>query len=358
MSRFNFFNLGAWGRGCLLTGLVLFTWPAQGQYDPDWTRYLRVGAIGGLNLKADFKMTGQFNISGAKPGPTGVGGVDHIYDDGYVRVDATGNSGTGPGQTTYWGYQDASQYDAGARTLLMHSSTSFTASHDAKGDDSAFAGFELAYGGDIHHWGWKRISWDFGFGLLPISISDKQPVSATVNRTAHSFSVPAGVIVPTVPPAYHGGSAGHDMPVIFDVATPAGSDTVSGMIDGSRRLEVILYSVKAGPSLFLDLTPRWGVSVGAGPVMGIVSGEYRFDESIVLPGGGTARNKGKIEATDVVYGGYVNAAVTYHAMGNGDLYLGVQYMPLGSSTIAGQGRQARLDLSGQVYVSAGINWPF
>jgi hypothetical protein len=39
------------------------------------------------------------------PGPAR-GGVDHFYDDGYVRVDATGNAG---GQTWFWGYDTASQ---------------------------------------------------------------------------------------------------------------------------------------------------------------------------------------------------------------------------------------------------------
>ncbi len=37
---------------------------------------------------------------------------------------------------------------------------------------------------------------------------------------------------------------------------------------------------------------------------------------------------------------------------------GTLFMPLGRSTFSGGGRQARLDLNGAIYVSAGINWPF
>jgi hypothetical protein len=69
-------------------------------------------------------------------------------------------------------------------------------------------------------------------------------------------------------------------------------------------------------------------------------------------------NQGQIDGTDVVYGGYVNAMLTYHVEKNGDLYLGAQYMPLGRATISGDGREAQLNLAGQVYITAGINWTF
>jgi hypothetical protein len=49
------------------------------------------------------------------PGPA-TGGVDHFYDDGYVRVDATGNAG---GQTWFWGYEHASQIQGD--TIVFHS---------------------------------------------------------------------------------------------------------------------------------------------------------------------------------------------------------------------------------------------
>jgi len=42
----------------------------------------------------------------------------------------------------------------------------------------------------------------------------------------------------------------------------------------------------------------------------------------------------------------------------GDFYLGAEYMPLNGANFSGSGMSAHLDLSGQVYVTAGINWPF
>lgn len=44
------------------------------------------------------------------PGPASGGSVDRLYDDGFVRVDATGNPG---GYTWFWGFEDASQIQDG-----------------------------------------------------------------------------------------------------------------------------------------------------------------------------------------------------------------------------------------------------
>src|SRR6478736_309433 len=89
----------------VLSSPVLLTTVVNAQpAEPDYTQYLqstpadnligtrhfRVGAMVGFNLKADFSMSGTFSASGNNPGAVGVSGQDHIYDDGYVRVDANG----------------------------------------------------------------------------------------------------------------------------------------------------------------------------------------------------------------------------------------------------------------------------
>ena len=75
---------------CGFAGAGLLASPVQAQTENDsWTRHFRLGMQIGLNLKADFSLHGQFGISGSQPGPVGVGGVNHSYDDGYVLVDRT-----------------------------------------------------------------------------------------------------------------------------------------------------------------------------------------------------------------------------------------------------------------------------
>ena len=305
----------------------------------------------GMNLKADFSMSGQFPVSGSQPGETGVSGRDHFYDDGYVRVDETGNA---LDRTSYWGYNNPTQYDPVAHTLTFHSANSFSTTESSRADDSPYFGLDLAYGGQLGRWGPTRYGWEFGFGFLPISIEDKQSKAAVLNRTVHSFDT-GGIVVPTAP--YNGGSSGFGQPTIHDVPAPQPDDTTLGTVAGSRTLDVTLYVVRLGPLLHWELHPQWAVSLSAGPAVGYVDGELRFDE-ILQAGGGSGRNTGKIEGSGMVFGGYVSAALMYHAVEKGDFYVGVQYMPLSSMSVSGAGREARLNLMGGIYLSAGFNWPF
>lgn len=326
-----------------LTGLSAF-----GQYNPDWSRNFRLGVLTGFNIKGDFRMGGNFGISDNQVGELGVGGQNHRFDDGYVRVDRTDNAN---GYTTFWGYERPDQVQNGA--MHFTSTSSFDATSRGNGDDeSPYLGFDLAYGGIIWRGNRLRVGWEFGFGLLPITISDDSRFTANVQQSTYAFDIPDGVVVPSAP--YNGSASGRDQPLLGDVATLVDSTDTALNVRGSRELEVILYAFRLGPTVFFDLHPSVGLTLSAGPAMGLVSGNYRYNEVI----GGEIRNRGDFDASEFVFGGYVNAMVTYHATRNGDFYIAAQYMPLGSAEFSKGGRSAKLDLGGAMYLSAGINWPF
>jgi len=348
--------LTAWCLACIFFGIALAA-SAQPEIDgkpdssafiripkdtDDWTRHFRIGALVGMNISASFSQNGAFNISGNNP----AGG---IYNDGYVRPDQTGD----PSYTSYWGYNNASQYNAANNTLTMSASTGFSASGSAKADGGLIPGFEMAYGDNLWYWKHARVGWELGFGFLPINLSGSSSMGATVTRTTFTFDT-AGILVPTAP--YQGGPSGLG-PLMTNSPSSSSSATSTGSIAGSHSLDVTLYTVRLGPSFYWDLTEHVGMSLGAGPAVGIVSGDYKYDETITA-GGINARNTGRIGGTALVYGGYVNAAVMYHVRNDADIYIGVQYMPMGNATISGGGRQGRLNLGGQLYFSVGINWPF
>jgi hypothetical protein len=344
---------------CLLTGMWGFApaVPAQSDIparDPasstfmripsdtdDWTPHLRVGALVGLNIKANFSMNGTFGVSGNNP-------AQGIFDDGYVRVDNTGDVGGG---TTYWGYDNASQLNGTA--LAMHAATSFTANSNTKEDGGAFPGFELAYGDDLGHWKHARVGWEAGFGLLPIKITDNSPMSAVVDQSTYTFNV-GNVVIPQAP--YFGNPSGSSV-VIPDTASATNQTLSAGTVTGTHTLDVMLYTLRLGPSLEWDLSKHVGLSLGAGPVVGIVSGNYKYDE-VITANGASGKNSGQIDGTDLVYGGYVDATIMYHVVEHGDIYAGVQFMPMSNATISGGGRDGQLNLNGQVYFSVGINCPF
>jgi hypothetical protein len=309
----------------------------------DWTRHFRIGALVGMNISASFNEKGAFNISGNNA-------ANGIYDDGYVRPDQNGD----PAYTSYWGYNNAGQYNpANGGTITMHATTDFSTSGGGSAESGAFPGFDMAYGDNLWYWKHARVGWELGFGLLPINISENSSMSATVTQSTFTFNT-GGIVVPTAP--YQGGSSGLG-PLLTNSPSSSISTTSDGTITGSQSLDVMLYTLRLGPSFYWDLTGHIGMSLGAGPAVGIVSGDYKYDETITAAGI-SARNTGKIGGTSLVYGGYVNAAVMYHVQEDADIYIGAQYMPMSDTTIGGGGREGQLKLGGQLYFSIGINWPF
>ncbi len=310
-------------------------------YDPDWTRSFRAGVLVGFNISADFSMKGSFGVSGGSAG---------TYDDGYVRRDSGG------ALTSDWGYNSGSQYNSSSETLTMHRSSGFSTASTASVRDSVNIGLDLAYGGNLWRGERFRLGWELGFGLLPMKISDRSTLSATVSRSAYTFDA-SGAIIP--PAGYRGSPNSVGAAVIS--STPTGAPTQETFnnvqITGSRTLDVNFFAFKLGPTLFYDLSPHIGLTLGAGPALGIVTGDLKFDETLNFSGG-SSRNIGQLGSTELTYGGYVNAMVTFHTVKNGDFYIGAQYMPMGKVTMGGSGRQAELNLSGQIYLSAGLNWPF
>jgi hypothetical protein len=350
--------------GCLLACFAGFAWAAAAQTtnepgwesyfrlhkvtaDDDWTRHFRVGAAVGLNISASFNEHGLFNLSGNNV-------ANGIYDDGYVREDQTGNAG---GYTSYWGYNNASQYNAAAQTLSMHSTTSYSTTGGSKDDGSPFLGFDMAYGDNLWYWRHIRIGWELGFDLLPITITDNQPMSAMVSQSIYTFNT-GGIVVPSAP--YQGGPGGQGPLLPGTPALSPGQTFSAGTVTGTRKLDVMLYSVKLGPSFYWDWSDHLGMSLGAGPAVGVVSVDYNYDE-IVTTASSSAHNVGGFGTTDVVFGGYVSAMLMYHFQDNGrnaDIFVGAQYMPMGDATISDSGREGCLNLGGQAYVCIGMNWPF
>jgi hypothetical protein len=327
-----------WICGCIASAFL--TCEAQGQYDPDWASHLRIGMLAGFNIKTDFKI-GSPNI----PSKNG------IFDDGYVIPNPKARDNS---FTSNWGYDDASQFD-GDHTLIMHRTTSYTPSSPlgSAGDNAPLVGFDLAYGGNLWYWKHTRIGWDFGFGFLPITATDKRSFQANVNRSIFSFDTGSAFDFPG--PGYRGTGGGNSRSITSnnDPGTTDPNPPSNVTVTGSRTLDVSLFSFRLGPSFFWDLNQQIGLSVSAGPALGLVSGNFNFKEMV-----GDTPSKGSFGASDVLFGGYVNGTITYHVVKNGDFYLSAQYMPLGTSTFNAAGRQARLDLRGAVFLSAGINWPF
>jgi hypothetical protein len=311
----------------------------------DWTKHFRVGMQVTLNIEADISSGGFFEFD-TRPGE---------YDDGYVRPDATRN----PNQTTNFRFETDDQNDAQARTLTFHRADSFsTGFSESSRDDSPYVGLELAYGTAITRWGDALIGWEAGYSFLPISIKDRRNLSGLVERGSYIYTYPSTVTLPEPPytgPTSGGGSA----PVINRDVTQGDSEFFPGVARGSRGLDVSLHTLRLGPTIHLELSRRWAVQGGVGPMVGYVTGEYTFNEELALEGeSGSRRAEGDFGGDDFVYGGYAQALLLFHFEEHGDIYAGLQFMSLSGTEFEEGDRRAELDMGATLSFLIGVNWPF
>lgn len=322
----------------------------------DWTQHVRLSGLVGLNINAKFSDNGAFNINNSA--------AKGIYDDGYVHPDQSGDTT----HTGFWGYNNASQFDSTAQTMTFHSASSFTGASSSSEESGVFGGGEISYGGD-NFWNWKRlhVGWDAGLGIMPINIQANSPTrSANVNVNEFTYDT-TGMTPPTISLPYQGGPSGSGEPLLPTTFTSS-STNFAGTVASSSSLNVMFLAFRLGPTLRIDLTRHFSVYVGAGPALGLVTGYYRFNETITyqVPGTPTppptvANSSGRQEFTDFVYGGYVNAMLSYRIQdvtGPADIFIGAQYMPMTDAKFSQGGREADLSLKGQIYITAGLSWPF
>ena len=308
-------------------------------YDPNWASHVSAGAIGGFNIKANFKMGGNFTIP-VTPG---------VYDNGYVHPSQNVN-----GLTSNWGYESAGQIRG--QTLVMAQTTSFDTPNIAQSTDmNPSVGFQATYGGNLWYVGRFRLGWEFGFGWLPIDVTANQSsVPVTADQTTYLFNL-GNITVP--PPGYHGTDSGFGPSITNTPTQGPSTNGATGTLSGSQTLDLNLFTFRLGPSVYWDFNRHVGMSLGAGPALGYAPGQLKFDQTIKASGV-TSKSQGSVNVSDVVYGWYVNTMVTVHLVKNGDLFIGAEYMPLGTANFSGAGREASLNLKGQIYATAGINWPF
>jgi hypothetical protein len=312
----------------------------------DWTRHFRLGALAAFNIGAHFNINPNQMFNGISGNNVAKG----IYDDGYVRTDQTGNAG---GLTSYWGYNNASQYNAANNTLTMSATTGYSIPRggSANTDVGPAVGVDLSYGANFWYWKHARVGFDLGLTYLPISISDYHTLTANITQSTYTFST-GGIVMPGA--GYQGGPSGVGPLIGSNSGTPTESSQMGVQVTGHRTLDANLFAIRLGPSMYWDLGDSVGMQLSAGPVLGIVDGEYSYNETL----GGTAHNVGSFDSVGIQYGGYVSANFDYHVNQSVDLYIGAQYMTMTDYTISSGGREGSLDLGGQIYISAGINWPF
>jgi hypothetical protein len=319
---------------------------------PSRLNQFRLSYRGGFNISATFKDTGSFSQAN-DPGPA-VAGVDHNYDDGYNRVDSSGNLNN---QTWYWGYTDSGQVP-GDGFIYMHSLSSAPASAPQEESCSPQNGVELTY--NRHLWQTGRLLWglEAAANYTFLSIDARDIAGGTANLITDAYSL-GGTTPPQAP--YFGTfegpvPGGPNRPVIGDIPTRS---VAASTAQGQRSLDADLFGFRLGPSLGIPLTQRLGLSFSGGLALVSVQSDFEFKETLTNPGaGGNLVRSGTASDSDFLVGGYVAGNISYAFTEAWSVFVGAQYQNVGTYSQQVSDKEVEVDLRKSVFVSAGLGYSF
>ncbi|HEV2691762.1 MAG TPA: hypothetical protein VG347_02590 [Verrucomicrobiae bacterium] len=328
----------------LTPALALAVLDVHAEDAPEHANWFSVGPTFGLRVDARFNHLG--NVNSASPGPASGGGLDRTYNDGFVKVDSSGNSG---GQTWNWGYQNASQVQGNA--IVMHTATSVNGTLNDNQDPQP--GFDLAFGHDFGKvWG-GRWGLQGAFDFTAVSIHNSQPLTGSSTLINDAFSLNGNA----APDAPYAGSFSGPGQLLGDSPTRT-SSTESVLITGQHTLDAQIYVLRAGPYYEFNFGQRWSGRLGGGVVLGVADMKYSFNETLNFGGGSVVNNSGSSEGAEVQGGAYLDAKVLYALSPTTSFFVGAQYEYLGTFSHDAGNEQAQLDISGGVNVLFGFEWAY
>lgn len=306
---------------------------ASAQSDEDSANRFCLTYRAGFNIKAHFKNLGAPGV----PGGASVSGFS--YEDGFVRPNSEPND---LDLSWNWGYQNASQV-VGDNIVLTRSAPGNLGSSDA---DAPANGFELTYNRVLGHWGKSRWGLEAAFNYTALSVNDGSSPAGSVLR-ADAFSL-GGSVPPAAP--YAGSPDGPGV-LISDLATPT-------TLNVRSKLDTSIVGLRLGPYWEMPLGDYVAVSLSAGFALAWVDSELSFREVVTIGGASGVMRSGRHSESDWLPGWYVGGNVSVKVYRSVSFFAGVQFQDVGNQVIRARDKQAKLDLSQSVFVSAGLTISF
>lgn len=320
----------------------------------------------GLNIRTTFKGFGAplNTFAGSNPGPA-THPANHQYDDGYNKIDSTGNDHSAQqgfaDTTTFWGYQNASQWNHVNNTIEMHSSHPGQVSDVSNNDPRQ--GFESAYERIIcEH---KRWYWgvEAGFGYTAIDLNENRTLIAPVITTTDAYAIPFDEVrgtnsVPAAP--YNGpfnGDFGSSLLGDIPMRTVAENGQFAVLL-ANRHFDANVWKLRLGPKLHVPVNNRLEFAFGGGLSVGVIASHFNFSEQVVFPsslGGGLSPTfQGSSQAGGTLFGPYLNGLVVVPLTPDSRAFAGVKWEDLGKYNHSIGTHVAQLDFTDAVSVSIGF----
>lgn len=295
------------------------------------------------NVSTKFGNLGGF-AARSNPGPATGSNVDRTYDNGFNRVDVSGNAG---GQTWFWGYNDASQIVGDS---VVMSSRSSPGNREVDASDDPQHGLEVTYNLELG----RKAKWRWGLeaagNYAAVSVSDNQSFIGGIRTVSDAFAL-NGITPPLAP---YAGTFNGPGPVIGSTPTRTVTTSSAGAsIRGNRDLDACMVGGRLGPYLEIPLSRRTALSFSGGLAVVGTSSDFDFDETVTIPGVGTAVRSGSSSDDAILAGGYVAGNFIFNLTEQFSLFSGIQYYNLGTHTQHARGKSAELDLRNSLGVVIG-----
>jgi hypothetical protein len=315
----------------------------------------------GLNITADFRRLGGFSPA-TDPGPDSGATENRNYDNGYNRVDISGNNHPGFPDTTWnWGFQGGGSVQGDSIVLQSVSSPSDAVSKN--NDDGVNHGFEISYQREFLRKEKWRGGLEAAFGFTKLTISDSRVLHNQVNVITDTYAVPGGVeAIPGYPFGPNDSYAGtfEGPGALLDSSLDPGQRVRSVVssattITGTRELDANIYLIRLGPYLEVPVTEKFAVFFNAGLSLAIGDTTFSYNETVDYSGGTRATRSDSGSQLDLLVGFYAGGGLSYQFNDKWGAFAGAQFQTAGRSINEAGGKQSVLDMGETIVVTVGVS---
>ena len=333
---------------CLLTAVACGSALEAGEPNQRPNRLTFAPRVG-FNVQAGFGSS--LGDPATNPGPATGGGVDRTYDNGYVRVDSSGNAG---GKTWYWGYDNGAQVNQAADTITMNAVTGAGegAIDDIVGDP--YVGGELTYTRYFFEWGRANWGLELGGAFMPVEIEDDSTLTGLLSAVSDSFSL-GGIVPPAAP--YAGSFQGPGV-VIGDAPTRAAFEQ-QATFAGNRQIESTAFGIRLGPNVDIPMGKPLSMQLSGGMYLLYTDTEFRYDESVTVPGvAQTIRQSGSASEQDWTFGAYLRGQILCEISSSLGIFGNVEYLMIDDVEVRAGNHRGSLDFGNSFGCALGLAWTF
>jgi len=319
-----------------------------------------------LGLTADFRNIGQWDSPNAVSGFGSV--TNRTYDDGFNRVDFTGNIG---GLTSHWGIRDLDQVGQVApNTISMNLNNSLSnGSLTGVDDDSPGSPgieytlqYQMGRLGTLVGLDRSPVTWGFGLNFFyqNVGIGGGGQTLSDVERVTDSFA--SGSVAIGVAPYSGPSTPAFGAPLISDNLTMANRATSiipnGAMVQGSYDLSTNLFGVNVGPWVQVPITNKLAFNAEAGLSLALAFSDFKGSSTTTIAGSGSQTHKLSDDSTELLIGAYLGAGLRYEISESMHSYLSLRWNTMQDHSVDAGRSKAELDFSSNVSISAGVGFKF